>query len=260
MKKIWLGSSWKMNKTSTEVAKFCIDVEPFLQRTSNKIQSFFIPPFPYVEALNKTLGKHDSYIGVQNIGWAEAGAFTGEVSALMAKDIGADIVEIGHSERRKLFNETDGTVNKKVNSAISQGLRPLICVGDTADEKHWQVSVESIIRQVKIALFDIDPKQLDKVIIAYEPVWAIGEHGTPATAIEAENGLRAIKHSLIETYGKEEASKIVLLYGGSVNCDNAAELIQQPSIDGLFVGRAAWDASGYAKLLAIVESSIAVEV
>ncbi len=251
MKKLWLGSSWKMNKTSAEVEAFCYQIQPTLQQLPASVQSFLIPPFPYVERVAEQLSQHGTRIGVQNICWAEAGAFTGEVSAGMAADIGANIVEIGHSERRHLFNETDETVNLKAKAALDQGLTPLICVGDTFDEKRWGVSIESIVRQIKIAMFGITEQQLDKVIIAYEPVWAIGENGIPASAEEAEQGLKAIKLALIALFGSINAEKVVLLYGGSVNQENAADLIRQPSIDGLFVGRSAWQAEGYATLLEI---------
>lgn len=253
MKKLWLGSSWKMNKTSEEVAAFCEMIQLRLRKTPDSIQTFLIPPFPYVKEVAESLSRHGTAIGVQNIGWAKNGAFTGEISADMAKDIGATIVEIGHSERRSLFNESDDTVNRKVISALSTGLTPLICVGDSADEKRWGVSFDSIVRQVKIALFGVTPSNLKNVIIAYEPIWAIGENGVPASSSEAEGGLQAIKQALIGMYGEEEAEQVVLLYGGSVHQDNAEELIQQPSIDGLFIGRAAWDAKGYAELLSIVE-------
>ncbi|MDV7105509.1 triose-phosphate isomerase [Vibrio sp. TH_r3] len=254
MKKLWLGSSWKMNKTSAEVEAFCHQIQPTLQQLPASIQSFLIPPYPYVDQVAKQLSQHGTHIGVQNICWAESGAFTGEISTTIATDIGATIVEIGHSERRHCFNETDETVNLKTKAALTKGLIPLICVGDTFDEKRWGVSVESVVRQIKIALFEVSEEQLDQVIIAYEPVWAIGENGTPARADEAEKGLRAIKQALIAQYGSTNAEKVVLLYGGSVNQENAAELIQQPSIDGLFVGRSAWQAEGYASLLKIATS------
>lgn len=253
MKKIWLGSSWKMNKTATEVAEFNQQIQNALSEVPQALQTFLIPPFPYVQSVAESVTKHGTRVGVQNICWAEAGAFTGEISASMAKDIGASIVEIGHSERRAMFNETDHSVNKKVLASLNLGLTPLICVGDTFDEKQWDVSRESIVRQVKIALFDVSIDQIENVIIAYEPVWAIGENGIPASASEAEEGLSAIKHALVTKYGAELANKIVLLYGGSVHPDNAQELIQQPSIDGLFVGRSAWEASGFAKLISLVK-------
>ncbi|WP_375753687.1 triose-phosphate isomerase [Vibrio sp. HN007] len=251
-KKMWIGSSWKMNKTSSEVKRFCEAVVPALNDLPESVQSFLIPPFPYVEKVAKSLDTQRTKIGVQNVCWAEDGPFTGEVSCSMAKDIGAMLVEIGHSERRYWFGETDDTVNKKVRATLDAGMSPLICVGDTADERHWGVSVESIVRQTKIALHGVTEDELDKVLVAYEPVWAIGENGVPASPQEAEDGLSAIKNALISKYGESAAEKIVLLYGGSVHQNNAAELIQQPSIDGLFIGRAAWEPEGYAEILSLV--------
>ncbi|MDG3087881.1 triose-phosphate isomerase [Vibrio hannami] len=250
-KKLWIGSSWKMNKTSSEVERFCEQILPVLNDLPDQIQSFLIPPFPYAQKVAQELESVTTRIGVQNICWAESGPFTGEVSCAMAKDIGASIVEIGHSERRYWFGETDDTVNKKVRATLDSGLSPLVCVGDTADEKQWGVSVESIVRQVKIALYGIEKVELGRVLVAYEPVWAIGENGIPATPHEAEEGLKAIYDALVSVYGELDANKVTLLYGGSVHQDNAEELIQQPTIDGLFIGRAAWQPEGYAEILSI---------
>ncbi len=252
MKKLWLGSSWKMNKTSSDVAGFCDAIASSLATAPAGLQTFLIPPFPYVEQVTRALTRPGTLTGVQNACWAESGAFTGEVSMTMARDIGASLVEIGHSERRALFNETDETVNLKTRAALAANLRPLVCVGDTLQEKHWQVSLESIVRQVKIALHCVEPGQLSQVILAYEPVWAIGESGIPATAAEAESGLASIRQALIQMYGEQAAHGVTLLYGGSVNPDNAQELVQQPSIDGLFVGRSAWEAEGYAQLIDLI--------
>ncbi|MEZ9133514.1 triose-phosphate isomerase [Vibrio breoganii] len=253
MKPIWLGSSWKMNKTRQEVVEFCQEFERGVARFPDGIQGFLIPPFPYVETVTQALSRLNIVTGVQNMCWESQGAYTGEISPLMVRDLGAHLVEIGHSERREMFNETDETVNKKARSALEHGLTPLICVGDTLAEKNWGVSKESIVRQVKIALSGVSLEQMSSVLIAYEPVWAIGENGTPASADEAEIGLGVIRVALLELYGAEIAKATILLYGGSVNPDNAFELVSQPNIDGLFVGRAAWDAAGYLSLLSIVE-------
>ncbi|MGL6261895.1 triose-phosphate isomerase [Vibrio sp. WXL210] len=252
MKKVWLGSSWKMNKTEAEVVEYCRSIAPVLNNISHELQTFLIPPFPYVKQAGTLLAQTPCLTGVQNIGWAEQGALTGEVSVSMAKDIGATLVEIGHSERRQWFGECDETVNKKVILSLKAGLVPLICVGDSAEEKRWGVSAESIVRQVKIALYGVEPADLTKVMIAYEPVWAIGEGGSPASAQEAEAGMSAIRCALTSCYGAEIAHLIPLLYGGSVNLDNAQTLIAQPNIDGLFVGRTAWQADGFARLVELV--------
>ncbi|MDR9828196.1 triose-phosphate isomerase [Vibrio sp. FNV 38] len=256
MKKVWLGSSWKMNKTSEEVERYCREVNPALLEPDLSLQTFLIPPFPYVERVTQLLSDTPCLTGVQNIGWAVNGAYTGEVSAMMAKDIGATLVEIGHSERRQWFGETDSTVNQKVRQALNIGLKPLVCVGDTLDEKQWGVSKESIIRQVKIALYEVSGEQASQVLVAYEPVWAIGDAGIPATTQQAETGIAAIRTALVELYGGELASQMVLLYGGSVNLDNAQSLISQPNIDGLFVGRAAWTAEGYRALINLVTEQV----
>ncbi|MFA0087010.1 triose-phosphate isomerase [Vibrio sp. E150_011] len=256
MKKVWLGSSWKMNKTGKEIEHYCREVKPALLTSDLPIQTFLIPPFPYVEQVTRFMSETPCLTGVQNIGWAECGAYTGEVSAAMAKDIGATLVEIGHSERRQWFGETDDTVNQKVRLALKSGLKPLVCVGDTLEEKQWGVSKESIIRQVKIALYQVSGAQASNLLIAYEPVWAIGDTGIPATTQQAEEGIAAIRSALVELYGSELASQMVLLYGGSVNQENARSLINQPNIDGLFVGRAAWTPEGYLALVTIVSEQV----
>lgn len=256
MKKIWLGSSWKMNKTHDEVARYCQLIKPHLSNISADLQTFLIPPFPYVKQVTATLGETQCLTGVQNVGWATSGPYTGEVSVDMAKDIGATLVEIGHSERREWFGETDATVNKKVLLSLNAHLRPLICIGDTTDEKRWGVSTESIVRQVKIALHGVSPEQVSRVLIAYEPVWAIGEQGVPASTEEAEIGITAIRTALKTLYGARIAQSVPLLYGGSVNISNAKMLLRQPNIDGLFVGRTAWQPEGFSRLIQLVTEVI----
>ncbi|MDC5805779.1 triose-phosphate isomerase [Vibrio europaeus] len=256
MKKIWVGTSWKMNKDAHSAEAWASAVAPALKQCSEHVQPFVIPPFPYLTLVSELFKFQPIRIGAQNICWQDSGAFTGEVSPVMAKDCGASIVEIGHSERRAMFGETDKTVNLKVKAALKHDLTPLVCVGDSAEEKEWGVSAESVIRQVKIALYGIEADQLTKVVIAYEPVWAIGEHGTPATKEEAETIHCAIRHALAESYGHDIARDMVLVYGGSVNLANASELLEQDDIDGIFVGRTAWDAQGYAELLSIANSQV----
>ncbi len=255
MKPFWVGTSWKMNKNAQEAKEWIENIAAYLQNQDCKSQVFVIPPFPYIEQVSKVAQPAGVLVGGQNMCWEDAGAFTGEISPLMLKDCGADIVEIGHSERRHLFGETDETVNKKVLTALKHGLRPLVCVGDSAQEKAWQVSVESVVRQVKIALHGVPYEQLSNVVIAYEPVWAIGEHGVPASAQEAESVHSAIRAALMENYGCEIACAMYLLYGGSVNHGNASELLKQPNIDGIFVGRSAWNADDFRQLVQLSESA-----
>ncbi|MCW8345869.1 triose-phosphate isomerase [Vibrio sp. ZSDZ65] len=254
MKKIWVGTSWKMNKTGETAQDWANAVSTSVKNCNAGVQPFVIPPFPYITNVVSHFSDTKMKVGAQNMCWQDEGAFTGEVSPVMLKDCGATLVEIGHSERRGLFGESDKTVNQKVRAALKHGLTPLVCVGDSADEKQWGVSIESVVRQVKIALFQVPLAQVSQVIIAYEPIWAIGENGTPATNEEAEGVHQAIREALSRQYGEPIAQDMTLLYGGSVNLDNASELLDQPNIDGVFVGRTAWQASGYLELLSIAQS------
>ncbi len=167
----------------------------------------------------------------------------------MLAETGATLVELGHSERRAAFNESDAAINRKVHSALGHGLRPLICIGDSAEEKRWQVSRESVVRQMKIALYGLSHQQALRTLIAYEPVWAIGEHGTPASPQEAGVIHQALRQALCERFGHETGTRIPLLYGGSVTLQNAVELLRQQEINGLFIGRAARDAQGYCDIV-----------
>ncbi len=151
-----------------------------------------------------------------------------EISAAMLAETGATLVELGHSERRAAFNESDAAINRKVHSALGHGLRPLICIGDSAEEKRWQVSRESVVRQMKIALYGLSHQQALRTLIAYEPVWAIGEHGTPASPPQEAGVIhQALRQALCERFGHETGTRIPLLYGGSVTLQNAVELLRQ---------------------------------
>ena len=252
MKKIWIGTSWKMNKTRAEALSYCETLREQLPGITNEaIQSFFIPPFTAIQQITAYLQAHQlpCLTGGQNMHQQDEGAWTGEISASMLLDAGATLVELGHSERRANFNETDKLINKKVHTALRYGLRPLICIGDSAEEKAWQVSAETVIRQMKIALHGLTVEEAQRSVIAYEPVWAIGEHGTPATPEQAGEIHQILRQALNAKYGAAAGARIPLLYGGSVNEQNAVSLLQQSEIDGLFIGRAAWDASGYCKIV-----------
>lgn len=250
MQRKLIGTSWKMNKTLKEALEFCTILAqggPLPQH----VQPFVIPPFTVVREVTRAL--HTAGVncltGVQNMHFAENGAYTGEISPLMVKDTGAKLVEIGHSERREFFGETDETVRLKAAAALRHGLTPLICIGDSLREKQWGVSKESVIRQMKAALAGLPPEQAAQVIIAYEPIWAIGENGIPATAQEAQFIHQHLFLALEESYGENIAQKVPLLYGGSVNHDNAPGLLALEHVDGLFVGRAAWEGTSYLRLL-----------
>ena len=180
--------------------------------------------------------------------WKDQGQFTGEISPLMLKELGLDLVMIGHSERRHVFGETDVEENKKVKAALNHGFTTLLCIGETAEEKKFGISAEVLRTQLKIGFHDVPAKQANNIWVAYEPVWSIGVNGTTASADYAEEMHKVIKNCLREIFG-EAADEIPVLYGGSVNPENANELIVQPSIDGLFTGRAAWDADKFNMLI-----------
>ncbi len=245
-----IGTSWKMNKTLSEALEFC-HILAQAAPLPPELQPFVIPPFTLVREVTQAL--HNAAIncltGVQNMHFADHGAFTGEISPLMVKDTGATLVELGHSERREFFGETDETVQLKAAAALRHGLTPLICIGDSLREKQWGISKETVIRQMKAALAGLPPEQVARVIIAYEPIWAIGEHGVPATAQEAQAIHEQLYQALKERYGAPIADRVPLLYGGSVNHDNATALLALPHVDGLFIGRAAWEGASFLRLL-----------
>lgn len=252
MKRLMIGTSWKMNKPLSQAMAYCEALADQLPAVLHPaIQPFFIPPFTAIHPVSEFFRAHNlpCLTGAQNMHQAENGAWTGEISASMIKETGATLVEMGHSERRGAFNETDAAINAKVHTALRHNLRPLVCIGDSADEKRWGVSVETVVRQMKIALFGLSAAQAQQTLIAYEPIWAIGENGTPATPAQAGEIHQALRAALTELYGAEDGAKIPLLYGGSVNLQNCAELAAQPNIDGLFIGRAAWDAAGYCAIV-----------
>lgn len=255
MKKTLIGTSWKMNKTLAEAMVFCQTLETFIPTLSERIQPFIIPPFTCVRDVSTYMATNSvrCLTGVQNMHYEDRGAFTGEISPLMVKDTGALLVEMGHSERREFFGETDLTVQKKASAALRHGLRPLICIGDSAQDVAWGASAETVVKQMKAALFGVAPMQAEQVIIAYEPIWAIGEGGTPATPEQAQAVHRRLRVALVEIYGAETAERIPLLYGGSVNPENAVPLLACQDIDGLFIGRSAWQAEGFCNILRLAE-------
>ncbi|MGK9173208.1 triose-phosphate isomerase [Yokenella regensburgei] len=252
MKRLMIGTSWKMNKPLSQALAYCdalaTQLPPLLHPA---VQPFFIPPFTAIHPVSEFFRQHDlpCLTGAQNMHQEEAGAWTGEISAAMIAETGATLVEMGHSERRGAFNETDAAINAKVHTALRHGLRPLVCIGDSADEKRWGVSAESVVRQMKIALYGLTAEQAKRTLIAYEPIWAIGEQGTPASPEQAAEIHHALRAALCERYGQEEGQQISLLYGGSVNLQNCVALVSQENIDGLFIGRSAWEAAGYCAIV-----------
>ena len=244
---VWIGTSWKMNKTLAEARIFAEALAQADSARDPRIQRFVIPPFTSARQVKEILAATSVKVGAQNMHWADKGAWTGEISPPMLTDCGLDLVELGHSERREHFGETDETVGLKVEAAVRHGLIPLICIGETLADRESGRAAEVLAREVRGALGKLSPEQRGAVILfAYEPVWAIGEKGIPASAdyADARQGdILAVAESIL-------GRRPPCLYGGSVDRNNCVELIACPNIDGLFIGRAAWDPVGYLEILA----------
>ncbi|CCX75699.1 triosephosphate isomerase 2 [Dorea sp. CAG:105] len=248
-KKLYFGSNLKMYKPIKETIEYLQSlVEHTKDISRDEIELFIIPSYTTLESAVNKVDRNYVKIGAQNMCWEDEGQFTGEISPVMLKELGLDLVMIGHSERRHVFGETDVEENKKVKAALNHGFTTLLCIGETAEEKNFGISAEVLRTQLKVGFHDVPVSQVPNIWVAYEPVWSIGVNGTPASADYAEEMHKVIKECLQEIFG--DASKdIPVLYGGSVNPGNANELIVQPSIDGLFTGRAAWQADKFDKLI-----------
>jgi triosephosphate isomerase len=234
----WVGTGWKMNKTVTEAraaARVLRDVTDW----PAGIQPFILPPFTALDAVTTELAHAPVMVGAQNMHWEDQGAWTGEISAPMLATLGIRLVELGHSERREFFNETDDTVNRKVHAAFRHGLTPLICIGETAREREWGAAHDILSRQVRIALHGLPTTHAARALIAYEPVWAIGAFGRAADPDMVAEALRGIRTTLRAI--SPELDAVPLLYGGSVTEANAPAFAALPEVGGLFIGRAAWD-------------------
>jgi len=234
MRRKIVAGNWKMNKTPAEAVVLANNLKV---ADNGKCDVVFCVPsiciVPVLEAVKGT-GIH---VGAQNMYFEDSGAYTGEISAGMLKDAGVEYVIIGHSERREYFGETDGTVNKKVLKSIGTGLTPIICVGETLHQREQGITVDLVRMQVKIALQGVSPEEAAKVVIAYEPIWAIGT-GKTATSSQAEEVCGAIRQVVAQIYNGGTADSVRIQYGGSVSGKNAAELFGMPNIDGGLVGGA----------------------
>ncbi len=252
MRRTWIGTGWKMNFLRAEAETYVDELAAAVRGgLPEGLEVFVVPPFTSLRAVRERAHGLPVRVGAQNMHWEESGAFTGEISPAMVKDCGADLVELGHSERRALFGETDGAVNRKVLAALAHGLTPLVCVGETADEKRLGAARESVVRQVKIALHGVPAQRVPEVVLAYEPVWAIGAGGTPASPGYAAEVHAALRAAVGDLHGAAIASQCSILYGGSVDVANARAFLAEREVDGLFVGRAAWKASGLVALVRI---------
>lgn len=249
MKKLYFGSNLKMYKTIQETTSYLSELTERTKDISrDEITLFIIPSYTSLKDASEQTDHSLCLLGAQNMGWEETGQFTGEISPLMLNEIGMDLVMVGHSERRHVFRETDEEENLKVKCALDHGMRALLCIGETMEQKQYGISPEILRMQMKIGLHGIDPGFADRIWVAYEPVWSIGVNGIPASADYAGQMHEVMKECLHEIFGSA-GDQIPCLYGGSVNPSNAEELIVQDSIDGLFVGRSAWQADRFDTLI-----------
>lgn len=235
MKNKFIAGNWKMNKTVAETRQFIRELIPLVAGVKNRV-ALCVPYTDLAAAVEETKGTNIA-VGAQNVHWAESGAFTGEISVAMLKEIGVEYVVIGHSERRQYFGETDETVLKRTLAALGGGLKPIVCVGETLAERESGKTRDVLERQISEGLKDVSAADIGSVVIAYEPVWAIGT-GKTATNDEANEAIGFIRSLLAEKYGKDAADGVYIQYGGSMNEKNAEALLSMSEIDGGLIGGA----------------------
>lgn len=242
-----IAGNWKMNKTPAEAAELIEAIKPLVQDAKCGV----VVCVPYVDlqtALEATKGTNIG-VGAENVHWAKSGAFTGEISAEMLTSMGVQYVIIGHSERRTYFGETDATVNQRVRAALDAGLKVILCVGEVKEQRLSGITDEVVGMQTKLDLAGVTADEMKNVIIAYEPVWAIGT-GLTATPAQAEETCGVIRSVLAGMYGADTANGVTIQYGGSMNAGNAAELLSQPNVDGGLIGGASLKPNDFAAIVA----------
>ena len=243
MRKYVIAGNWKMNKTPAEAKALIEQMKPLVASATCDV--VLCVPFVDITTAVEAAKGSNIKIGAENIHWAESGAFTAEISGDMLTAAGAEYVIIGHSERRQYFGETDDTVNARLKTALKHNLTPIVCVGETLEQREKNITVETVAIQTKVAFRDISADDAKKCIIAYEPVWAIGT-GKVATDDQAEEVNAAIREVVRGIYGDDVADEIVIQYGGSMNAGNAAGLLAKANIDGGLIGGASLKAEDFA--------------
>ena len=247
MRRPIIAGNWKMNNTIADTKALVKDLIPLVKDA--KCDVVICTPYTDLAAAVEATAGTNIKVGAENVHWAEKGAFTGEISAKMLVELGVEYVIIGHSERRQYFGETDETVNMRVKAALAAGLKPIICVGELLEERESGKTEEVVTRQTMAAFKDIDKSELDNIVIAYEPVWAIGT-GKTATAQDANDTIKVIRDTMAELYCPKCAEERVRIqYGGSMNPKNASELMAMPEIDGGLIGGASLKAEDFSKVV-----------
>ena len=243
----FIAGNWKMFKTVHEAVVFAKELRS-LVKDAQGVEIVVAPPFTALHAVAEALRNANVGVASQDLYWEREGAFTGEISAAMIKEAGGEYAIIGHSERRRLFGETDVTVNRKLDAAIAAGLTPIVCVGETLDEREADETLAVLDRQLKNGFERLTGTQVAELVIAYEPVWAIGT-GRNATAAQAGEAHHHIRTRIRQWFGAEAAEHCHVIYGGSVKPDNIAELIREPDVDGALVGGASLDVASFTDIV-----------
>ncbi len=245
MRKPIIAGNWKMNNTIEEAIKLVEGIKSF--DLDQDVEAVLCVPFTDLKVVKDQLKDSDIKLGAQNMHWEEDGAFTGEISPLMLKELGVDYVILGHSERRQYFNESDETVNKKMKAALEHGLKPIVCVGETLEEREAKEEKEVVKKQILEAFKDIEEKEIENIVIAYEPIWAIGT-GKTASSDDANNMIGFIRETIGQVYG-DKKNIIRIQYGGSVKPSNVSDLMNKEEVDGALVGGASLKAEDFVGLI-----------
>ena len=243
----FIAGNWKMFKTVQETAVFVKELRSLVKDVAD-VEIVLAPPFTAIHAAAEAARNTNIGVAAQDVYWEREGAFTGEVSAAMIKEAGAEYVIVGHSERRRLFHETDAIVSRKARAAIGAGLTPIVCIGETLEERERNETLAVLDRQIKNSLDEISADQVAELVVAYEPVWAIGT-GRNATASQAGEAHAHIRTRLRQWFGGDAADRCHVIYGGSVKPDNIRELVAEPEVDGALVGGASLDVKGFVEIV-----------
>jgi len=248
MRKTLIAGNWKMNNDVEASLKLVENLKALSKDFDANVDVLICPPFISLYSVKQALNGSSIKLGAQTMHFEDHGAYTGEISPLMLKNMGVEYVIIGHSERRQYFNETDETVNKKLKSALKYNLKPILCVGETLEQREDGLEKETVRNQINKAFAGIEIQDAEKIVAAYEPIWAIGT-GKTATSEQANEMAAFIRSAIADIYNKELSRKIIIQYGGSVKSDNANEILSQSHIDGSLVGGASLKADEFLKII-----------
>lgn len=247
MRKRIIAGNWKMNLTPKQAKELILELSPKVKHAACEV--VVCPPAVDLQAVSEAISGTNIVLGAQNVHWKESGAYTGEISAKMLLELGVKYVIIGHSERRQYFGETDETVNMRALFALESGLAPIICVGESLETRESGTTNEFVSNQIKAALKGMSKEQVKGIVIAYEPIWAIGT-GKTATSAEAYEAISAIRSTIADIYDESVANLVRIQYGGSMNSRNASELLAMENIDGGLIGGASLKADDFAAICA----------